>query len=147
MPDEAEAYRGKLREEALAVLGDGSSPLLYTALGPENLQTERLRSSMARAGHASLDTGRLLGEQLGKLTREVVGTAGLQRFLVAGGDTSGYVTRELGIYGLECLMPIAPGGPLCLSHAENPAFDGKELALKGGQVGVDDYFVRVRDGR
>lgn len=147
VPDEAEAYRSQLREAALAVLGDGSSPLLYTALGPENLQTERLRSRMAHAGHASLDTGRLLGEQLGKLTREVVGTAGLQRFLIAGGDTSGYVTRELGIYGLECLMPIAPGGPLCLSHAENPAFDGKELALKGGQVGIEDYFVRVRDGR
>ncbi|TLS51900.1 four-carbon acid sugar kinase family protein [Paenibacillus antri] len=146
-PDEAEAYRRRLLGRSLAVLAQGGSPLLYTALGPDGLETESLKRRMEAAGRTSLDTGRMIGEQLGKLTREVIERTGLPRFLAAGGDTSGYVARELGIYALSCLMPIAPGGPLCLSYADDPRFDGKELALKGGQVGREDYFVRVLEGR
>jgi uncharacterized protein YgbK (DUF1537 family) len=146
-PSAAETYRAQLLERSLAALAEGGSPLLYTALGPDGLETERLKRRMAEAGRASLDTGRMIGEQLGKLTREVVERTGLQRFVAAGGDTSGYVARELGVYALGCLMPIAPGGPLCLSYADDPRFDGKELALKGGQVGKEDYFVRVLEGR
>lgn len=146
-PAEAEEYRRELLERSLQALGEGGSPLLYTALGPEELDVEALKRRMAAAGRRSLDTGRMIGEQLGKLTREVAEATGLRRFLAAGGDTSGYVARELGIFGLECLRPIAPGGPLCRSHAHDPRFDGLELALKGGQVGKEDYFVRVREGR
>ncbi len=146
-PEEAEAYRRQLLERSLSVLAQGGSPLLYTAMGPEGLATEELKRRMAAAGRTSLDTGRMIGEQLGKLTREVVERTGLQRFLAAGGDTSGYVTRELGIYALGCLAPIAPGGPMCLSYSDDSRFDGKELALKGGQVGKEDYFVRVLEGR
>jgi len=144
--EEAEAYRAKLLEAALAVLGEGRSPLLYTALGPDDPGIERLRRRLAASGREALDTGRLIGEQLGKLTREVVERTGIRRLLAAGGDTSGYVTKELGIRALSFAMPLAPGSPLCISHAEDPRFDGKEIALKGGQVGKEDYFVRVRDG-
>lgn len=145
-PEEAEAYRQQLLQHALAIWSEGRSPLLYTAMGSENLAKDTLKVRMREGAFQSLDTGRLIGEQLGKLTREFVGITGLRRFVAAGGDTSGYVTRELGIYGLECLTPIDPGGPLCLSHSEDPLFHGKELALKGGQVGSDDYFVRVLKG-
>jgi uncharacterized protein YgbK (DUF1537 family) len=52
----------------------------------------------------------------------------------------------LGIFALEMVTPIAPGSPLCRAFASDRAFDGLEIALKGGQVGKEDYFERVRRG-
>ena len=42
--------------------------------------------------------------------------------------------------------PLAPGAPLCRAHADDPALDGLELALKGGQVGRDDFFQAAKAG-
>jgi uncharacterized protein YgbK (DUF1537 family) len=43
-------------------------------------------------------------------------------------------------------LPTTPGSPLCFAHSEAKAFDGLEIALKGGQVGDDDYFEKIRSG-
>jgi len=79
----------------------------------------------------------------------VIEATGITRACVAGGDTSGHVVPELDVDALEFEAPIAPGTPLCTAHGEG-AFDGLELALKGGQVetGGDeaDFFGAVRDG-
>jgi uncharacterized protein YgbK (DUF1537 family) len=57
--------------------------------------------------------------------------------------------QRLGVEALTTRMPIlaSPGSPLCVAHAPGAAQDGLEVALKGGQIGEDDYFVRLRDGR
>lgn len=144
---DAEALHIELATQAGNVLQAGRSPLLYTAVGPEDEAIGAMRSKLERIGRRGFDTSRLIGERLGRLTRDIVAANKLKRFAVAGGDTSGFVTRELGIYALEAIMPIAPGGPLCRSYAEDPAFDGLELVLKGGQVGKDDFFVKVKEGR
>ncbi|WP_305781353.1 nucleotide-binding domain containing protein, partial [Paenibacillus sp. 598K] len=81
----------------------------------------------AELGFRSEDSSRLLGEALGALTRRLVVEAGLTRVLIAGGDTSGYVTRGLGIYALECAAALTPGAPLCRASADDPALDGLEL--------------------
>jgi uncharacterized protein YgbK (DUF1537 family) len=73
--------------------------------------------------------------------------SGARRVVVAGGDTSGHVAGALGIYALDMVAPIAPGSPLCRAYAADAAFDGIEIALKGGQVGKPDYFEHVRRGR
>jgi 3-oxoisoapionate kinase len=52
----------------------------------------------------------------------------------------------LGIDALTAIAPIAPGSPLCRAHSVDPARDGLQVALKGGQVGRDDFFCAVRDG-
>ena len=44
------------------------------------------------------------------------------------------------------IAPLAPGSPLCRAHAVDPARDGLQIALKGGQVGGEDFFRTVRDG-
>ncbi len=116
-------------------------------MGSEDLSIPEIKQKLVNAGYSPSDTGRLIGEQLGKLTKQIITEKKLTRFLVAGGDTSGFVTRELGIYALEALMPLAPGGPLCRSYSEDSRFDGIEVVLKGGQVGKEDYFVRVLEGR
>ena len=41
-------------------------------------------------------------------------------------------------------LPATPGSPLCLAHSDDKAFDGLEIALKGGQVGKDDYFIKIQ---
>lgn len=146
-PQSADATRRELILQAIAIIDDGKSPLLYTAMGTEETSMEAVRQKLAECGMQPHDSGRLIGEQLGKLTREIVTERSLKRFVVAGGDTSGYVTRELQIFALETLMPLAPGGPLCKSYSDNSRFDGIELVLKGGQVGKEDYLVRVLEGK
>lgn len=146
-PDTAAAERGALLAQVEAVAAQGGTPLVYTALGSADEQIGRARRQLEQAGLAASDTGRLIGQQLGQLAREFAERHPLPRLLVAGGDTSGYVMRELGLYALEALQPIAPGGPLCVCYADNPQFDGLQIALKGGQVGQEDFFLRVLEGR
>jgi uncharacterized protein YgbK (DUF1537 family) len=114
-------------------------------------------SRLARGGHVIVHTGpseiaslraRRLGAALAVVIREAVARAGLRRVLIAGGDTSGYVARALGVESMEMIAPLVPGAPLCRARAADgsPA-DGLELNFKGGQVGGPDYFGMVADGR
>jgi uncharacterized protein YgbK (DUF1537 family) len=88
----------------------------------------------------------LLGKVLGRILREFVALTDARRIIVAGGDTSGYVARELGIEALEVLTPIAPGSPLCRVYAADGRLDGMEMLFKGGQVGKIDMFGSVLQG-
>ena len=67
-----------------------------------------------------------------------------RRLIVCGGDTSSRVTRLLGVESLS--IAANPWGNVVLlrAHAADPAIDGLELLLKGGQVGSDDLFESVR---
>lgn len=89
----------------------------------------------------------VLGSQLGALAREAITQTGLRRLLVAGGDTSSYAGRALGIASLEMLAPLAPGAPLCRAFAPGSPADGIAINFKGGQVGAPDYFGAVARGR
>jgi uncharacterized protein YgbK (DUF1537 family) len=82
----------------------------------------------------------LLGEALGEVILLVVRSTQVRRVCVAGGDTSSYAARALGIESLEMICPRAPGAPLCRANAADPVVDGLELNFKGGQVGGPDYF-------
>ncbi|WP_168122371.1 four-carbon acid sugar kinase family protein [Paenibacillus sp. HB172176] len=146
LPEQREAALAGLRRELLRLLEAGRSVILYSALGPQDASIGKLREALARQGLRAEDSSRLLGEALGRLTREMVAEAGLSRIVIAGGDTSGYITRELGLYALECVATLEPGGPLCRAHAHDLSFDGLELVLKGGQVGGEAFFERVRRG-
>jgi uncharacterized protein YgbK (DUF1537 family) len=64
---------------------------------------------------------------------------------VAGGDTSGYIARELELVALQAIAPVAPGSPLCRGHAAN-SMQGVEFFFKGGQVGKDDVWSTMLHG-
>ncbi|WP_246067096.1 four-carbon acid sugar kinase family protein [Paenibacillus koleovorans] len=145
-PDTARLERARLFEEASALLSAGGSVVVYTALGPHDDSIAAVKDYLKREGLAESESSRKIGIQLGLLCRELVEELSIRRVLVAGGDTSGYVTKELGVFALETIIPIAPGGPLCKGYSDHPHFDGIELALKGGQVGRFDYFIRVLQG-
>ncbi|MBP0580429.1 four-carbon acid sugar kinase family protein [Labrys sp. LIt4] len=124
----------------LASLGQGRSVILYTALGP---------STDIGDGFENEGDRNRIGVALGRIQKALVERAGLRRAVIAGGDTSSHALRELGIFALTTRLPLpsCPGSPLCTAYAATPAFDGLEIALKGGQVGGDDYFSMIRDGR
>ncbi|MDQ8735361.1 four-carbon acid sugar kinase family protein [Paenibacillus sp. LHD-38] len=145
-PNRAEESRQALLKRVIPLLVEGRNVILYSAIGPEDPAIEALRKVLDVLGLEPADSGRIIGMQLGRLTRDILQTSGLRRILIAGGDTSGYVTRELGIYAMSCISTIVPGGPLCRCYAEDSRMDGLQLSLKGGQVGGADYFERVRRG-
>jgi uncharacterized protein YgbK (DUF1537 family) len=122
-----EAQREAVRA-ALSALERGRSPLVYTSQGESD-------PTFRDAFQA--------GEFLGNIAKQIVDATQLTRVAVAGGDTSGFVAQRLQIEALEVAAPISPGAPLCKAHRVS----GRplEIALKGGQMGADDYFVRVRD--
>jgi uncharacterized protein YgbK (DUF1537 family) len=77
----------------------------------------------------------------GELARRCV-DAGIRRFIVAGGETSGAVVRALGVGELGVGEPIGPG--LAWTFATVRTADGPAtiaLALKSGNFGGDDFFL------
>lgn len=120
--------------QAVRNVRDGRSTVLYSALGP-------LASGAPAAGAA-------LGRCMGELLAKILAVAPLPRVLLAGGDTSSHAVSELGLYALTWVAGLEPGAPLCRAHADaHSGCDGLELVLKGGQVGSEGFFERVRLGR
>lgn len=142
-PAGAEQERKRLFDKASQIMIAGESVLIYSALGPEDHTIREAQSYLQTLGFNLAETSRLLGTQFGMLCRELVEALELKRVLVAGGDTSGYVTKELGVFALETILPITPGAPLCKGFSDNPMFDGIELSLKGGQLGKANYMLDV----
>jgi uncharacterized protein YgbK (DUF1537 family) len=126
------AEQERIEAEALAALGEGRNPLIYSATGP--LEPGRDAS------------GAGLGAALGRIAKAIVAKGGPRRLLFAGGDTSSHAVAELGLFALTWAGATQRGAPLCRAHSEAPVFDGLELVLKGGQMGSEDFFERVRKG-
>lgn len=132
--------------EALRVLSEGSNPLVFTATGPTDAAVATLRQAIATAGVSAETVNDRIGTGLGRILDAVVREAKLTRAIISGGDSSSHAASMLGIDALTAIAPIAPGSPLCRAHCTDPDRDGLEIALKGGQVGADDFFCAVRDG-
>ncbi len=92
-------------------------------------------------------TAEVLGSALGKVLRTAIEQSSVRRICIAGGDTSSYAARTMGIEALEMIAPLTPGAPLCRAHAPSSPVDGREVVFKGGQVGAENYFEIVRCGK
>jgi uncharacterized protein YgbK (DUF1537 family) len=139
----AETALRQAADDACAKLSAGRHVIVHTSRGDAD---PRLAATRAAIGDGS--TAAVLGGALGTITRAAVARTGVRRVLIAGGDTSGYLARSLGVESLEMIAPLTPGAPLCRASAApgSPA-DGLELNFKGGQVGRPDYFAAVARGR
>jgi uncharacterized protein YgbK (DUF1537 family) len=71
----------------------------------------------------------------------------VRRIVFSGGDTSGHAMLAVGAEALEFLAPLADGVPLLRVRSPDAAFDGLEIALKGGQMGDSTLFLRAATGR
>jgi uncharacterized protein YgbK (DUF1537 family) len=116
-------------------------PDLWETAPARNAQPGSPGSAPTAAGSAELGTA------IGRIAREVMAATGVRRLVVAGGDTSSYAARALGIEAVEMIAPLAPGAPLCRAHAPGSPADGIEVNFKGGQVGPEDYFTAIANGK
>ena len=137
---------GRAIAAALDALGQGVSPLIFTAQGPDDHAVPALTDACHSAGVEMATINDRIGAGLGAILGAILDASGLTRALIAGGDTSGHATLALGVDALSAIAEIAPGSPLCQAYADNTRRDGLELALKGGQIGGIDYFSAVRAG-
>jgi 3-oxoisoapionate kinase len=115
--------------------------------GPDDPCIPKTKEKLKSLGIDANEVGRHLGKQQGLILRELAEATGLKRVCVAGGDTCSYVLRQMDIHSLELLMPITPAAPLCRAFSDNPAFEGLQVASKGGQIGAPEYFLQVLNGQ
>jgi uncharacterized protein YgbK (DUF1537 family) len=131
---------------ATAALGQGTSPLIFSAEGPDDDTVTRFDQLAREAGLARPDAARRVGRALAEVMTRLLDRARPTRIVVAGGDSSGEVASALDIQALTVTAGLSPGAPLCRAWSSNPDRDGLEIVLKGGQIGQQDFFGRARDG-
>ncbi len=126
-----DAYRAEVLAWVLDRPQDGPAPLVFATAPPEHVKALQARHGAERTSAAIEDLFAWLATAL----RE----AGVTRFIVAGGETSGAVSTSLRIDGFHVGPQIAPGVPWVRS------LDGTtELALKSGNFGDVDFFARAQ---
>jgi uncharacterized protein YgbK (DUF1537 family) len=115
---------------ALERLKDG--PCLVSATAPP---------AEVKAAQAALGTERAAAVVEGALAAVATALrkAGVRRFVVAGGETSGAVATALRASRLAVGAQIAPGVPWCVTVEPEPV----ALALKSGNFGGEDFFARA----
>ena len=113
------------------VESQGKEPVLvYSSDRPEEIKKSQLfgRERVAAA---------LEQAQASLAVRAV--EAGYRRVIVAGGETSGAVTKALGFSSYEIGDSVAPGVPVMIP-TERPDI---RLVLKSGNFGQPDFFLRA----
>lgn len=129
--------------QATALLSQGQSVIIHTSTGPDD---KRIAETSDLFKQNNKSTAEIYGTALGQIVRAILDKIKLQRLVIAGGDTSSYAARALGIEAVEMIAPISPGAPLCKAFAPGSPANGIEINFKGGQVGKPDYFKQVLQG-
>lgn len=113
--------------------GDGAlPPLVYSSADPADVGAVQQQLGRDQAGA-------MVEHFLGRLAQSLLAD-GFNRFLVAGGETSGAVVEALAVPALEIGPEIDPGVPWTRSCGlAQPV----ALALKSGNFGSDDFFVKA----
>lgn len=111
-------------------LADGPV-LIYASAPPDEVRRAQAALGRERAGE--------LVEQALAAIAKGLAEAGVRRFVVAGGETSGAVVQALGVKGIRIGPQIDPGVPWTASLGE-PTY---ALALKSGNFGAPDFFLKA----
>jgi uncharacterized protein YgbK (DUF1537 family) len=106
-----------------------SAPLLYATAEPDQVRAAQAELGVARAGE-------VVEAALAKIAI-AARDQGARRFVVAGGETSGAVTKALRIDRLVIGAEVAPGVPWCFATS-----GGTDVAitLKSGNFGKESFF-------
>ena len=111
-----------------------AAPLIYATANPESVRAAQAKLGVAGAG------------EIIEVTLSACAVAardnGARRVIVAGGETSGAVTKALGVTQLDIGIEIAPGVPwtYCQSGGHQIA-----LTLKSGNFGSETFFTDAQD--
>lgn len=108
----------------------GAEVLLYSSDSPEQVQ------KIQAAGKERV--AELLEETMAALAKRAV-DAGYKRIIIAGGETSGAVTRALSFDSYMIGESVAPGVPVMIPRNRMDI----RLVLKSGNFGQEDFFLRA----
>lgn len=136
----------RVAEAMTTCLSQGRNTLICTAEGPDDPAIAAFHAAATSVTEAAAGVHARIGNGLGQLVRQARVQLGLSRAIFAGGDTSGHAMLAIGADALTCIAPLAPGVPLLRVLSRDMPFDGMEVALKGGQMGEPDLFLRVAQG-
>ena len=136
----AAAQGHSVSEEALAWAADklGEQPILFAATAPPD-QVAAIQAKLGRERAGALVEG-----IMAEIARGLV-AHGVRRLVVAGGETAGSVVQALGVTGLRIGRQIDPGVPWTVSLPASPDEPALALALKSGNFGAPDFFLRAFD--
>jgi len=119
-----------------ALAQDAGGPLMiYSSDEPDAVGAVQAELGREAAGH-------LVEAALAEVARGLV-SAGFTRLIVAGGETSGAVVGGLGVTALEIGPEIDPGVPW--TRAVGSGTGDLVLALKSGNFGAEDFFLKAWD--
>ncbi|MEG5264348.1 3-oxo-tetronate kinase [Pseudomonas sp. JDS28PS106] len=119
-------------EQAIAFARDaGQTVLIYATSTPDEVKAVQKELGVERSGA-------MVEEALGQIAKGLL-NAGVRRFVVAGGETSGAVVQALGVQLLQIGAQIDPGVPATVSSGAQPL----ALALKSGNFGARDFFAKA----
>lgn len=108
----------------------GNPILLYSSDTPDNVKM------IQQAGKDNI--AQLLEQTIADLAKRAA-AAGYTRIIVAGGETSGAVTRALGFDSYIIGKSVAPGVPVMIPCSRTDI----RLVLKSGNFGDEDFFIRA----
>jgi uncharacterized protein YgbK (DUF1537 family) len=114
----------------------GPQPVLISATAPP----EAVAAAQQLLGRER--AGALVEGILATVARGLV-AKGVRRLVVAGGETAGAVVQALGVSGLRIGRQIDPGVPWTVSLPGSLDEPPLALALKSGNFGAPDFFLRA----
>jgi uncharacterized protein YgbK (DUF1537 family) len=134
----AAAAGRNIAEEALTWAAPrlGDRPILISATAPPH-EVAAIQRMLGRER-----AGALVEDILANVAHGLV-ARGVQRLIVAGGETAGAVVQALGVTGLVIGRQIDPGVPWTVSLSASPGEPALALALKSGNFGAPDFFLRA----
>ncbi|NOG69325.1 3-oxo-tetronate kinase [Roseicella sp. DB1501] len=115
----------------------GAQPVVIAASAPP----EKVAALQAKLGRDA--AGALVEQALSTVAAGLV-ERGVRRLVVAGGETSGAVVSRLGVASLRIGPEIDPGVPWTYAEIAGPS-GGLHLALKSGNFGARDFFLKAFD--
>ncbi|WP_019937669.1 four-carbon acid sugar kinase family protein [Bordetella sp. FB-8] len=124
-------YCRELADKVVQCLRTGRSVIAQTTL-----------TETAPAG-----SGPKLAAAAGRLMHQVLRRHRLARVGFAGGDTSSLAIQAWNARALTLAYTLSPGVAVCAVHSDDAVLNGVELMLKGGQMGPQDVFEALRQGR
>jgi uncharacterized protein YgbK (DUF1537 family) len=129
------AERRQTPDEALRFAeSSNTTPLIYASAAPEEVAKSQSRLGRDKAGA-------VVEHFLAELASDLA-TNGFNRLIIAGGETSGAVVEGLGLAGLDIGPEIDPGVPWMYADRQQERL---AIALKSGNFGTDDMFIKAWD--
>ncbi|WP_413112264.1 3-oxo-tetronate kinase [Thaumasiovibrio sp. DFM-14] len=127
-----DAYISEVTRWVLSNQDGDKAPMVFATAEPEKLKQIQIEYGAANASEQ-------VEVFFAKLTQNLK-SSGINTFIVAGGETSGVVTQNLGVAGFRISYEIAPGVPW-VTGTEG----AYNITLKSGNFGHPNFFADAQE--